>query len=342
MAVDELVKRESFLEMVRGEGTGLVPASVFVNGSLWDSAPELFKRLQAECSHVVFRQERAAEREKENLLRDGWGCVWHYPGGYMDGQVVEHPLADWSAFSSYRPPQAEKYRDWPAEAEAARQAKVKGELVRGSIAHGFLYLELTYLRGFENFMTDLAGEKPELYELRDMVVSFWVEVVKRWVDLGADVISFGDDLGHQNALPISPAAWRKFLKPAFGRIFEPCREAGLEIYLHTDGWILDIIPDLLEVGVTILNPQDLVNGLDNLKKLVGGRACIDLDIDRQNITVFGTGQQIDEHILRCIKSLGSPGGRLMLKYGAYPGTPIENIAQVARSMEKYHDYWVDG
>ena len=130
------------------------------------------------------------------------------------------------------------------------------------------------------------------------------------------------------------------IKPAYAKLFAQVRSAGAKVYLHTDGYILDIIPDLIECGVTILNPQDLVNGLDQLAETAKGRVHIDLDIDRQSVTVFGTPLEIDAHIRRCVETLGSRDGGLSLVYGAYPGTPPENVAAVIRGMQVYSDMWM--
>ncbi len=202
-------------------------------------------------------------------------------------------------------------------------------------------MRLTYLRGFDNFMLDVGEENPKLYELRDVVANYWYEITKVHLDYGAKHVGAGDDLGMQDRLPISPDSWRKLIKPAYSRIFGMARESGATVRLHTDGYIVDIIPDLIETGVTDLNPQDLVNGLDNLAKLAKGKVHISLDIDRQRITVFGTSEEIDAHIQNCIRTLGSPEGGLSLGWGVYPGTPIENIETAARAMEKYYDIWVD-
>ena len=93
--------------------------------------------------------------------------------------------------------------------------------------------------------------------------------------------------------------------------------------------------DLVEVGVTDLNPQDLVNGLGTIARLVKGRAHITLDVDRQRITAFGTPDEIEAYIECCIRTLGSPEGGLSLIWGVYPVTPIENVEATVRAMEKY-------
>jgi len=187
----------------------------------------------------------------------------------------------------------------------------------------------------------VAENHPRLYELCDIVTDYWYQITKAHLDCGATHVSGGDDLGLQDRLPIAPDSWRKLIKPAYKQIFGLARQRGATVRLHTDGYIVDIIPDLIEIGVTDLNPQDLVNGLDTLVSLAKGIVHISLDIDRQKITAFDTPEQVDLHIKNCIQTLGSPQGGLSLVWGVYPGTPIENIEAAVRAMEKYHSLWVN-
>ena len=159
------------------------------------------------------------------------------------------------------------------------------------------------------------------------------------LDKGATHLSAGDDLGLQDRLPISPSNWRELIKPSYRKIFMLARDKGATVRLHSDGCIVNIIPDLIKTGVTDLNPQDLVNGLDNLAELAKGKIHISLEVDEQKITAFGTPEQIDRHILNCIQKLGSPEGGLSLHYTAYPGTSISGVESVVRAMRKYFDNW---
>ena len=329
------------LDIIRREGDGIVPAMVGINYTIWDKNREYFEALFEETPDVLVGVSQDPARAAESKARDAWGCLWHYPGSYLDGQVVAHPLDDWDKWQAYEPPDPKNFTDWEKAREGIEKARQAGKLAHGFVEHGFLYMRLGYLRGFENFMLDVAEERSELYALREVVADYWSEVVQRWLDMGVDIVQFADDLGHQDALPMRPDSWRKLILPAYKSLFAPCREKGVEVFLHTDGYILDIIPDLIAAGVTALNPQDLVNGLDNLKRLAWGKVCIALDVDRQKITAFGTPDEIDEHIANCVRTLGSPQGGLMLVFGAYPGTPIENIAAVIRAMQKYHTYWLE-
>lgn len=322
---------------------GRVDCRVGVNPLIWQEDSELMESVTRECNAVtvVMSPPEDSPRGRAHHWTDAWGCTWHFPGKYLDGVVEGHPLSDWGGLSSWSPPDGDA-----RAAEILAACSGEGGSVRpargGSygVEHGFLFLRLTYLRGFTEAMIDIAMEDPRLFELRDVVADYWLKVVSAYCECGAGRVTFGDDLGLQDRLPMSPDQWRKLIKPAYAELFQRVRNAGAEVYLHTDGYILDIIPDLIHCGVTILNPQDLVNGLDRLAEIAKGRVNIDLDIDRQSVTVFGTPAEIDAHIRRCVETLGSPNGGLSLVYGAYPGTPPENVAAVVRGMQAYHDMWM--
>lgn len=324
------------LGVIRRRGDGVVPSTVAINHVLYLENEAYFKAVIAEAPDVFVVTSEDPARKDESKVRDAWGSLWHFPGDYLDGQVIGHPLANWQAWPSYVAPDPADYTDWDAARERIARAKCEGRLGVGGVEHGFLYLRLQYLRGFENLMLDIADLRPELFELIETVTDYWSEVVRRWLDIGVDVVQFADDLGHQASLPMRPDTWRRLILPAYERLFAPCRQQGVEVYLHTDGYILDIIPDLIDAGITVLNPQDLVNGLGNLRHLAWGKVAVDLDIDRQSITVFGTPEEIDRHVASCVRTLGSPSGGLMLVFGAYPGTPAENVGAVIRAMQTYH------
>jgi len=319
----------------------IVPCGVSINYTIWERYEGRLDKLQEECPNIRLSGKggKDSPRAVEHKSRDAWGCLWHFPGMGLDGQVIEHPLDDWEKMKTWKPPSAEEHA-----AAIRKQAENSPEDQRprhASLEHGFLFLRLTYLRGFDNFMLDVGEDNPKIFELRDIVADYWYQVTKARIECGAKHISAGDDLGTQDRLPISPQSWRELIKPAYKQIFDLARDRGYTVHLHTDGYIVDIIPDLLEVGVTDLNPQELVNGIDNLEKMLKGKAHISLDVDRQNITVFGTPEEIDAHIKRCIQTLGSPQGGLSLVWGVYPATPIENIEAAVRAMEKYRSLWAN-
>ena len=104
--------------------------------------------------------------------------------------------------------------------------------------------------------------------------------------------------------------------------------------MHSDGDLKTLIKDLLSLDIQILNLQDLVNGIDWIRDTLKGKICIDLDIDRQKITVNGTAAEIRELIDYEINQLGDPAGGLMMIYGLYPGVPLNNINALMDAMER--------
>ena len=152
-------------------------------------------------------------------------------------------------------------------------------------------------------------------------------------------MEFGDDLGTQCASMLSPEQFRRWILPGYKRLMEPCRDAGIHVALHSDGYIMELMDAFIEAGVTIVNPQDLCNGIDNLAREVKGKMCIRLDIDRQSIVPYGTRAEIHNLIEEEIRTLGSPNGGLEMLAGIYPPTPPENVDALCCALEEFERYF---
>jgi len=339
------VNREQWLSNVEMRGCEAVPCSIHCSAATWHEHREALAEIAArypdvECNVPSDWDSFAPKQTRGVGFRDAWGCLWQNLHDGMTGQVFDHPLADWDAFGDFQAPDPAstghmQALDWAAEGRAIRAAREQGALTAGALDHGFFFQRLCYLRGFNALMLDIATGEPMLDELCAMVAEFNLGLVRRCLELGVDVMHFGDDLGMQDRLPISPAAWRRYIRPTYERLFGLCRRAGAHVYMHSDGYIVDVMADLIDCGVTILNPQDLCNGLENIRRELKGKVCIELDIDRQTIIPRGTPGQIDEHIARCVRMLASPAGGLSLKCGVYPGTPLRNIEALFKAMTRH-------
>jgi uroporphyrinogen-III decarboxylase len=185
----------------------------------------------------------------------------------------------------------------------------------------------------------MAEEHPNLPRLIGMVEEVNYRYVLKWMELGPDVFAYPEDLGMQVGPMISPACFRKYIKPVYERIMKPARERGCIIAMHSDGDIRTLADDLVDAGVKVLNLQDLVNGVDWIAAKFAGKVCIYLDVDRQSVTRFGTPGQIDALIREEVTKIGSPRGGLMMVFDMYPGMPIENSKAVMDAMERYATYY---
>ncbi len=253
-------------------------------------------------------------------------------------------MDDWGKLDTYQIPDANYIadrgpRNWAEEKEIIEERGARGQLRVGGVPHGFLFMRIQYLRGFENAMMDFALEDPRLQILIDKLVEHNMTIVENYIDIGVDLMEFGEDLGTQTSTIISPEAFRKWIKPAYAKLMEPCKKNDVLVALHSDGYTIDILEDFIEVGVDIFNPQDLCNGIDELAKRIKGKACIRLDIDRQKIIPYGTRAEIHELIEEEVRKLGSPQGGLEFIAGIYPPTPPENVDALCEALEKYRRYW---
>jgi hypothetical protein len=270
---------------------------------------------------------------------DNWGCVWKNIERGMESAVVEHPLADWGAMDGWRTPDPAKDgllgpMDWEGIARSVESQRQRGDVVScGVLPHGFMYMNLYYIRGFENLMLDMALDDPRLHELIKIVEDYNVEVTRRCTELNPDLMVFGEDLATQKALPMSPEMWRRYIKPSYEAIIGQCRDRGILVYLHSDGNIIEIIPDLIEVGVRIVNQQYRANGLDNLKRIAKGKVAINLDLDRQ-LFPFASKSQIQDHIKGAFDALYLPEGGLMMVAECAQDVPIETFDVICSTLEE--------
>ena len=138
---------------------------------------------------------------------------------------------------------------------------------------------------------------------------------------------------------IPPDMFRRYIKPSYKRLMKPAVDAGIPIHMHSDGDIRDLVDDIVDSGVEIINLQDLVNGIDWIADRFRGKVCVDLDIDRQRITPYGTPAQVDALIREEVEKIATPAGGLTMIYGLYPGVPLENVKALMDAMEKYSFYY---
>ena len=289
---------------------------------------------------------------KGEYLTDNWGCLRVTLQDGIAGEVIQHPLADWSALATYQPPDPltgtldpinqginaymqgrSEPMGWDEVAVYVRAQKERGELVAGDGQK--LFDRLYFLRGFENLMLDLVTDPPELPRLFAMLEEYEQKLIGRWRSLGVDYISFHTDFATQQGLMISPATFRKWLKPLFTNLFRPCREAGIHVYVSGDGRVLDVVDDMVESGFSVHDPQIRPNTAEGIAHAYGGKLCAEVDLDQQGFA-FMTPQEIRDQVKMVVDVVGRPEGGLMLRGVVMDtGVPLRNIEAIADAMEDY-------
>ena len=325
----------------------------WINPACWHHYPqEVLFELMAEHpllfpdfnSQNITLPEPAPWERAGKPYTDAWGCIWETTDDGITGSVTKHPLTDWDDLQNFTQPDPAKTNgmaaiDWAIVKDKILKAEEQGKFGVGSLEHGHAFLRLSYLRGYENFLLDMADGEKRLWQLIEIVESFSAEIVQCYLDCGVAMMRYPEDLGMQFGPMLSPEQFRTYIKPIYEHLMAPVRKTGCMVHMHSDGDIRALAGDLIISGVDALNLQDLVNGIDWIAANLKGRLCIDLDIDRQQITCFGNPEQIEELIRREVQMLGSPEGGLMMIYGLYPGVPLENVKAIADAMELYATFY---
>jgi len=347
-------KKTNLLRAIRFETPEYIPMFFHVNAACWhhydqnelsdllEAHPLLFPNFKRPAPG--YKPEYLVNARAMKPYTDPWQCVWETSDDGITGSVSQHPLLSWDDFADYQAPDPLKTDgtypvDWNALADKVKAAKAAGAFVQGGLPHGHTFLRLQDIRGYENFIFDMCDEKIELLKLIKMVEDFNYAYINKWIDLEPDMISYPEDLGMQVGPMISPEQFRKYIKPSYQRLMKPARDKNIIVHMHSDGDIRSLADDLLDGGVEVINLQDLVNGIDWIAGKFAGKVCVDLDIDRQNITFSGASAQIDALIREEVEKIGSKRGGLMMVYGLYPGVPLKNAAALMEAMERYSSFY---
>lgn len=268
--------------------------------------------------------ERYSALYKQGLHRDDFGTLWRVEQQGVCGIPVDWPIKDLARYDEYR---------WPSGFDVGPPAgrQYSGHMMgfdprwyaRGAWITYFE--ELQQLRGMENCLADVASESAAFGRLLDDLLEFNLRWIDRWAALEYDGLQFGDDWGGQRGLLISPAAWRRLFRPRYEAMFSRVRRAGKHVWFHSDGFVNDIIGDLIELGADVLNVQTAVVGHDWIARNARGRVAFRTDIDRQRVLPFGTPSEVKDEVQRTFEACWTADGGLIACGEIGPDVPLANV-----------------
>ena len=183
-------------------------------------------------------------------------------------------------------------------------------------------------RRTEKLMIDLAYGTLEMLQLRDMVHDYHLREMALWAKTDVDGIAFMDDWGAQNQLLISPAMWRELFKPLYRDYCDLIHAAGEYVFMHSDGHIAAIYPDLIEIGVDALNSQLFCMDIEALGRAHKGQITFWGEIDRQYLLPFGTVDEVRAGVRRVRRALDDGRGGVIAQCEWGIGVAGENVAAV--------------
>jgi len=153
-----------------------------------------------------------------------------------------------------------------------------------------------------------------------------------------DGIFISDDWGGQETTLMNPDDWRRFYKPCYERMFDLIHRAGLHVWMHSCGNVTQIIPDLIEIGLNVLNPiQPQAMSVDELAEEFGGKLCFFGGVDVQGTLPHGTPQEVKKEVKHLIKTFGKYEGGYIggTSHTILPDTPLRNIEALFEAFDLY-------
>lgn len=218
-------------------------------------------------------------------------------------KVLEYPWPDFMA--SYRHEHLEK---------EVNKLHDEGYPVIGrltEISGGFIFETAWQLRGMDNLFVDFYDNPDLAHLLLDKITEINTQVSARFAEAGVDILWLADDIGIQSTMLMSPAMWRKWLKPRLKHLIDSAKQLNphIHIFYHSDGFIEPVIPELIEIGVDILNPiqPECMNPV-KLKKLYRDQLSFFGTIGVQTVMPFGSPEDVKRNVREMIEGVGEAGG----------------------------------
>lgn len=222
---------------------------------------------------------------------DEWGCKWTAAEDGVKGEVKHSPISDWANLNTFSPPW-EVLEDSDLTMVDEQCGNSDKFMITFWDTAASPFQRMQFLRGTENLFLDLGYGDKNLFKLRDMVHEYYMKQVEMWSNTAVDGIHIEDDWGAQHSLLISPKLWREFFKPLYKDYCDLAHSRGKYVLMHSDGYIMDIIDDLIEVGIDAVNAQIFCMDIEKLADLYHGKIAFWGEIDRQYLLTFGKPKEI--------------------------------------------------
>jgi hypothetical protein len=268
-------------------------------------------------------------RYEKGIYIDEWGCRFTNIHGGVIGIVREPLVRDWSDLDGFQTPDGPLAVDREAVNTFCRSTGrfvLAGTLVRP-------FERLSFIRTMELALTDMLRQPPELFELLARIHAHYVKEVEAWAQTDVDAIEIMDDWGMQNRMLVAPDVFRRIFKPFYRDYCDIARQHGKYVFMHSDGCIVEIIDDLIEVGVDALNSQIACMGPSELGKRFAGRITFWGEMDRQHLLSFGTPEEVRRAVHEAREHLYRDGGAIaQCEFG--PGAKPENVFEVFRAWDQ--------
>lgn len=311
----------------------------------------LLSRLDVDCRAVIMDNP---DVNPERVLPDGslydeWGITWKHVG---EGQHFIN--ADGPFYNQEPDPALVDKFAWPDPLDPGRfrTLRKQAETHRANTDAAIILVlgvgavhQIQFMRGYAASLEDLIVAPDFVEAFMDRYVDFWVRLTERALqEVGdlVDVAMFGDDLGTQQGPVLSPALYRRLIKPYHVRMVRAVKQFNKPLLLHSCGSVAAFIPDFIEAGVDALHPiQVSARDMDSarLKREYGRDITFWGGIDTQRVLPMGTPAEVREEVRRRIADLGPGGGYVLgAVHNVQAEVPVENVLAMVEAAKEFGWY----
>jgi uroporphyrinogen decarboxylase len=263
------------------------------------------------------------------------------PGAVVDG-VSTAPKRHTTAarIAGYTPPlPSDTERDQIVQTylrvlRADRPATVFAPTIRGCFCPVYERM------GLEEFSYACADSPEQVERVMDVHAAYARSMAERWAKHADEVkyVAICDDMAYKGGLIASPAWMRRMWKPRFAGVLEPLLKAGIRVIFHSDGDITEIIPTLIEMGISAINPLEVAAGMDlqQVKRQFGKDLTLIGGVDCSQLLPRGTPAEIRDQV-RKVLDIGSAGGGFIIADTSQitPDTPVENVLAFYQTVHEH-------
>jgi uroporphyrinogen decarboxylase len=258
-------------------------------------------------------------------LETEWGVRLRFEESGRYYGYVFCPLADESKLSTYKFPDL----DAPGRFEEAQEQirKHKEDHFIKAMGLATIHRRAWELRGYEQWLADLMLNSTFVEKLSDLILDFELEQVRRFAKIGVDIVTVGGDIAVSNNLVMPPDVWRKYFKHREAKLIEEGKKCGVNhFYYHSDGNIMPVLADLVEIGFTIIDPiQPECMDPQEVKRKYGDWITLHGAISSQQTLPFGSVHDVKTEVKQRIMTLGRRGGFILAPHTVQTDVPLENI-----------------
>jgi uroporphyrinogen decarboxylase len=261
---------------------------------------------------------------------DLFGTVWSFD---KRPYHLERPALSVPDLKGYTWPKVDDVWDGPEIQRQLDEAREKGQFIVATLGFG-LFERSWAMRGFEDALTDMLLHPVFYQELVEGIFEFQAELARRLLELPIDGVMFSDDWGDQRGVLMGPKLWRKFIKPYARDLHEVVHAAGRWTLQHCCGSVMDIIPEMIDIGLDVLESlQPEAMDVYEIKRLYGQELRLWGGLGTQQLIPFGTADEIRAEIGRLRREMGSGGGYILAPAKPLmPEVPTENAAVVVETF----------